>query len=874
VLRERNREFILGDLDEMHAHDVREGSRWRAERRYLRGLMGSIVAQRFERRWRPRGGPGRNGKGEGRRWRSRGERIRADLQYALRQLRRTPVMTVVASLSVAVAIAVAVGAFSMLNAVLFKPLALPASERVYHVYTSDARGRDHPFGSNSYPDYLDIASSGVFAGVTAAQWTRVAASLPDADPRVEYIEFITPNYFEVLGVPLLRGGGFSAGGHASELLVTEAWWTRTLNRDPSVLGRAVRVNGRLLTIAGVVPSQFRGTGFGPPVMGWAPIAQMPVVTGDTSTLGTRFWRRFKIVGRLAPGQAAAPASARLDALAGVLARQYPEEWTDMNREPRRLSLLNHRESLAPPGEREELVLAVGAGTALVFLVLLLACTNVAGLLLSRAIARQHELAVRLTLGATRQRLFGQLLVESTVLGLIGGGLGLLATQWAVQIAQRFAIVDTFDLRPDWRVLALALALSLGCAVVFGLAPALHGLRIDLRSGLASRSSGARQNRLRGGLIAAQVAVACVLILLAVQAARGVRSHVKRDAGLPSDALLIADLGVRGLARDTADTREFVRQVLERAAATPGVLGAATTVLVPAGNINTSLAIDRPDGERLNTQWNAVSADFFETAAIAPVAGRVFGERDAHTSKPIAVVSAEFARLWGAPILGRTIESRFLPQAEVVGVVPDIVYADQADQAEPVVYFLAEQLPSGLAPSLLVRTQPGAEAVVAASIQREIRARFSDVVVPVVETLRSRMARSAWPQQLAARIAFGVGAVELAMATAGLYGLLVFAVIARTRELGIRLALGARPGRASWAVVGGPLKYAAAGAAFGLVLGVPAAVLAGPAVLGERLQDPLAYLAALLCAVVAAALAALSPLRSAVRTQPAVALRHH
>lgn len=796
-----------------------------------------------------------------------------DFSYAIRQLKRTPVMTAVAAASVAIAITVAVSAFSLLNAVLFKPLPVPAVDEIHHVYASSFHARFQPYGSSSWPDYEDIAASGAFASLTAAYWDRVAVAAAGGVPRNEYLSFVSPNYVSALGLPLLRGRGFSESGREPEIVITETYWKRTLLSDPDVLGTVLHANGTPLTVIGVVSSGFRGTGFGPPLMGWAPAPLIPAITG-TDVLTRRDTRRWRLVGRLEPEQTPAVVQLRLGTVAASLARAYPREWIESNGEPKKLSVLTHRESLAPPGERAELITVTAGTSLLILLIVLLACTNVAGLLLARAAGRRHEIAVRLTMGATRGRLIRQLLVESLVLGLFGGALGVLAVYWVTRFASRFAILDSFDLQPDWRVLLVALVLSVICALFFGLAPALQSLRTDVRSGFSGHQGRVR-SRLRGSLIAAQVTVSCVLIVLAIHAALGVRAHLASDPGIDVDDLLVARLDYGVFARDTAQEGIYFRSVMDLVSTMPGVRSAATTTMLLLGSGYGFAGLTRADGEEFQAEINTVGEAYFETAGLRALEGRLPEQRDRASGVPVGVVNRTFARAWGTPVVGQVLRlSNRDIGILIVGVVPDVRY-HQHGGVRPLIYQVDGQagvLRSSMA-SLLIRTQAGAGTTVATAIRRAVQDRFPDVVALDIEPMRARIERDALPQRIGARTALGIGAVELALGMVGLYGLLLFALTARTREMGIRLALGASPGRASWAVLRGSLGYVAIGAACGLLLAVPAGGIASRELMGSRSTDPVPFVVALACTFVATALAAYLPARRASSIEPAVALRH-
>jgi predicted permease len=804
------------------------------------------------------------------------DRVKSDLRYALRQVRRAPITAVVASISVATGIIVAVLAFSFVNAVLLKPLPVPDSHRIVHVYTSDGSGRDRPYGSSSYADFQDIAATGLFDGLTASGWRQLAVAASDGPPRNEFVSFVAPEYVSVLGVPLIRGRGFSAGGREAEIIITENYWARVLHRDPAVPGRTLRVNGTVLTVVGVASARFRGTALGPPFIGWLPAPLLPAVAGEPFALVSRGARGFQIVGRLATGQKLEQATPRLDALAAALARQYPDQWIDDHGESRLLSVLSHRQSLAPPGQRAPVIAALIGFVGLVSLVLLLVCTNVAGLLLARALSRQHEVAVRLSLGATRSRLLAQLMVENLLLGAIGGALGVLAVQWLSSFAGHIALLDGFDLQPDWRVLLLAFVLTVLCALLFGLAPAAHSLRADLRSGLSAPIASAARARLRGAMIVMQVAVSCVLVLLALMAARGVRSHLRIEPGIAIDNLLIARLEAGPLARDSLRESAYVHDVLELTRDLPGVLGAALTTMLPFGGTTRRAEVIRPDGRQFITEWNDVSADYFETVGLRPTDGRVTGAADRESAAPLAVVSREFARAWGAPVTGRVIDILGQRGVRIIGVVDEVRYHQRQQQPLPMIYRVREHsLPSRTEVCLLARVRPAEEAAVAAALQRRMRAQFPDAVLPTIQPMSRYLAErpDILVQRIGARVALGVSAVELALATVGLYGLLLFALVARTRELGVRLALGASPRRAGWAVMRSGVYYVLVGAAGGLLLAVPLVLVTSRAMLGVRPADPLPFAVTLACVLAVCALAALLPARRAARIQPAAALRH-
>jgi predicted permease len=798
--------------------------------------------------------------------------LRQDLVFGWRQLRRSPFFTIIASLSVGAGVIVAVSAFTLLNAALFKPLPVRDAQQIYHVFTSDYDGRSgsEAYGSSSFPDYQDFARSGAFASLAASSWAQVAASVGTAPPAEAYVSFVSDNYFSTLGLPLQQGAGFRPGSPL-EIVITYAYWQRGFNRE-AVIGQSVKLNGVPLTIVGVVPQAFRGVGFGPPIIGWARAAARATVMRDPAALTYRGNRGSTVFGRLRAGETQASATARLNALARALAEQEPDAWLDANREPRLVSVLGHRETRLPPRNAGGLMLMIGAGSLAVVFVLLLACTNVAALLLGRAVARESEVAVRLTMGASRGRLIRQFLTESMLLAAIGSAVSFIGLLWTIRFLRLVPLADMFDLRVDWRVVGAALITSLFCAVVFGLAPAYQNLRADLRLRMAGTST-VRRNRLRGVLIALQVAIAGVLLILALSTVRGLRTYLRSDPGIDVDGLITLQIDTRLYAADTAARNAFVNQVHELVAGFPGVISSAGTVLMPYGGTFTGSTLKFPDGRQEDVEFNIVGPAFFSTVGVRPLLGRVFDERDHRSSAPVAVVNRAFVRQYGADLLGRLVTVDENAGIQIVGVVPEIQYHDARRLPEPLIYLVDQQRPSQSSTRrMLLRVAPGTERSTAAAMRRDLRARFPDLIIPIVEPVRAYMFRYTTPQRVAGRVALAVGAVELALACVGLYGLLLFALVARRREIGVRLALGASAGEASWAVMRDGLRYAALGLIGAIALGVPAAFIAQQALPGARITDPVPFAVSLLAVSVGAALAAYLPARRAATVQPAAALR--
>ena len=518
------------------------------------------------------------------------------------------------------------------------------------------------------------------------------------------------------------------------------------------------------------------------------------------------------------------------------------------------------------------MLALGAGALGVLFILLLACTNVAALLLGRAVGRQSEIALRLTLGASRPRLLRQLLTESLFLALLGSALSFAGLLWIISYARRVYFADIFDLRPDGRVLVAALVTALICALAFGLAPALQSLRVDLRSRLTGTST-VQRNRLRGALIALQVAVSSVLILLAFSAVRGVRSYLISDPGIELDGMVAVQIDTRVFGDDSTRQRLYTTQLQEMFAGMPAIQGVSRTAMLPLGDGYSRTTLAMPDGTERVTEINVVGSDYFAMIRLNALRGRVFDRTDRRGSAPVAVVNQAFVRRYGEDMLGRMVTKGDDGPIQIIGVVPEVDYHHENRATEPLIYLLSEQFPWGASRQLfLLRVAPGAERPVVADLRLQLRQRYPDLVVPAIQSMRDRIAAFTLPHRIIARVVLSLGGIELALASVGLYGLLLFALMARRQEMGVRLALGATPRQATWSVMRQGLNYAVLGAAAGLLLAVPAALLAQQVFPGARVTDPVPFIGSLGAVLLAAGCAAYLPARKSGGLQPADALK--
>ena len=793
-----------------------------------------------------------------------------DLRYAVRTLVKRPAFTTVVILTLAVGIGANSAMFSIVNSVLIRPLPYPDAERLMFIYGA-FRGGDE--AAISPPDFLDYRERNtVFSSMAARSFIGEAVLTGGEEPERVSAAFITANFFATLGVPPLLGRAFSpeeerGDGH-DVAIIAYGLWQRRFAGDPRVLGQEIQVDGRRHTIVGVTPALLDRT---LDVQLWRPIA---FGTGETSVRRFHFLRGL---GRLQTGVTRAAAQRQLDDIARALERAYPEN------ESWKLRLVPYKDMLLGDVGRALLVLLGAVG-----LVLLIACANVASLIMARGIARRGEIAVRTALGASRMSLVRQLLTESLTLGLAAGTLGLalgLALLKGVRTMSARMLPRLAEIEMDGTALAFTIVLSLLTSVVFGLVPALHVARDDLGASVRSlgRSTGDRRGlRLRDAMVVGQVALSVVLLVSAGLLVRSLWSMQRVEPGFEARELLTAQIALPRTRYESREShRRFWTAFLERVAAVPGVeLAAGTTMLPLVGAGDTYYYVEkRPpatDADRMNAQINIVTDEYFRTMRIPVVTGRTFGAED-RGGAPAVVINRTLAnRLFpGASAVGERLVVDFGEPfvGTIVGVVGDVrAFGPRADPPD-ILYFTNQQAAgfgSGYM-SLVVRARHDA-ASLTSPLRATLRELDPDVPLADARTMDQLLWDSVSDAAFRARLLGGFAAVALALAVVGLYGILAYSVTQRTREMGIRLALGARSREVFGMIVRRGMWMVGAG----IALGIPAALGA------TRLLDQLLFEVGTtdlgVYAVVTAALgvaglaACIVPARRATRVDPLVALR--
>ncbi|HEX5759368.1 MAG TPA: ABC transporter permease, partial [Thermoanaerobaculia bacterium] len=661
-----------------------------------------------------------------------------DLRFGVRMLRQRPLLSAAAVLSLALGIGANATIFSVVNALLFRPMGVREPERLVSLYTRDERNPGFaPLSHLNWKDYREQATT--FSALAGYDWTGMSVASGEGEAELLFGQMVSGNYFPTLGVEPALGRTFTpeedaAPGAHPVAVVSHAFWRERLAADPDVVGRRLLVNGHPFTVVGVAPASFTGTDVGVQPELWVPMAMNRVLRPNESAnwYDERRGLFVNAVGRLAPGATIERARAELEGIGGRLAAAFPED----NR-GRNVQLVPFGQATINPGFRGGVVAAMGMLMAVVGLVLLIACANVANLLLARASARRREIAIRLSIGAGRARLVRQLLTESLLLALCGGAGGLLLAAWGRGALLAFLpptplpISIGLDLPLDARVLGFTLAVSLLTGLLFGLAPALQATHPDLVSGVkdAAADPGTGRGRrvgFRDLLVAAQVALSAVALIGAGLFVRSLAAAQQIDPGYDPRPLAVVsfDVGLQGYDQPRAE--QFWERALERVRAAPGVAAAAVAQAGPMQGTMTRTVFregreSETDGRHV--QVNAVGAGYFEALGVAILRGRGFLPSDRADAPKVVVVNETMAKtFWpGEESIGQRF--RFFGDdyaVEVVGVARDAKYNFVGEDPQPYIYqTLSQRHYSGV--TLLVKAKDDGAAPVLAQVQSELRA---------------------------------------------------------------------------------------------------------------------------------------------------------
>src|SRR2546426_8875222 len=806
-----------------------------------------------------------------------------DLRFGLRMLRRSPGFSALAILCLTLGIGANAAVFSWVEGILFRPYPAVAHQEQLLALTGTARGESGPTGL-SWPDLLDLQRScTLFDSFIVTKIMGTSLSIGDR-AEVTTGSIVSANYFDAIGVHPILGRGFEPGEDVGRnahpvTVISYQLWKGRFKGDPQIIGKTQRLNGVLHTIVGVTPEGFYGTFVGWAMQFWVPASMEETFEAGGYKLEDRGARWIEAYVRLKPGVTLAQAQQEISAVAQRLEAEYPA--TNRGRAIRFWPLwqtpFNNAGTLLPT---LEIMLAV------VVFVLLIACANVGNLLLVRSFARRHEMSVRLAIGAGQARLWKQLLTEGLVLSLFGAAGGLLLAHWC-----RPALVLLFPARGgvqmhlpgeiDWRVLALSVAVCLATTLLMGLVPALQTGKIDLAQSMKMESTGVVGGRgrawVRSGLVLVQVSLSFVLLVgtgLLMQSLLKVRNA---SPGFNTRGVLDTAIDLVSAGYTPARAQTFQDALLERVRSLPGVESAAFAKMTPLSYVSSATAPIVVDGytpppeESPTVDYNEVGEDYFVTMGIPLVGGREFTRADDEKGALVAVVNETMAqRYWqGRDPLGQRLQlkGRWM---QVVGIAKDSKYSSVRERPTP--FFFVPVRQNSLRAAILNIRTPLAPQTMATAIAREVHALDANLAPYEVITLQEQLERSTSPQMVAVTLVGILGGLALLLAAIGLYGVMSYAVSQSTRELGLRMALGADTSNVLRLVMSRGLALTAGGVLLGAVIALALTRLLGNLLYNVSPRDPLAFGSALAVMTIASLAACFLPAWRPPRTDPARTLR--
>jgi putative ABC transport system permease protein len=811
-----------------------------------------------------------------------------DLRYALRQLRKKPGFTLTAVVTLALGIGANVTIFSIVNGIILRPLPVPHPEQIT-VLAAQQQGAPVGVYFLSYPELVDFrkqadAYSDLFAYGVDLQGLS-------ADNRADHFlaSHVTGNYFSALSLKPALGRLFLPGegetpGSEAVVVIGYSYWQKRFGGNSNVVGKQVLVNGKPATIIGVTPKEFHGTAFALDLDGYLTFSMAASTDPDLWT--SRTDRRWTVMGRLKPGVNIAQAQSSVRVVAARLAEQYPA--TDKS-----ITVDVVPEPLSHPVPLPNNIIAIVAGLFLflAILILLLAGVNVANILLVRATAREGEMAVRAAMGASRARLIGQVLTESVLLAVFGGAVGIAvgawASRWISDLRLASVIPTSLDFGLDWRVLAYALTAALGSGVIVGLWPALRVARSNvnetLREGGRSGSAGLARHRVRSILVAAQMAGSLVLLIVAGLFVRSLQRAQRMYLGFEPDHVLNVTLDPSEVGYDEARAKNFYRQLEDRFRALPSVQSVSMAYSVPMGNYSQTARVTVEDHPQQAGQqppvilFNAVDSAYFQTMKIPLLRGRSFTDSDNEGSVHVAIVNQTMAeQLWpNEDAVGKRFTSDETKGTfwQVIGVAQNGKYGVLAEDPQSYFYLPIAQ---NFTPMrvLQLRTSIAPEALIL-PVQQEIKNLDPGLPIFLLRTMTDSLAGANGFMifRMGALLASCIGAMGLTMAVVGVYGVVAFAASQRTREIGIRMALGANRTQVLKLVLRQGVWVVVSGAALGLLATIGISRQVANLLLGVSATDPLTFVTATALLLAAALHACFVPARRAMKVDPMVALRY-
>jgi predicted permease len=807
-----------------------------------------------------------------------------DFRYAARRLAFTPGFTVTAILMIALGVGVNTGIFSVLNSIAVRELPAPDADELVSIHQlidgegffRPMRGSRNMFSTSEYRLYRDSTQS--LSGILGFSLPQTVTLGKDS-PREIDGAFVTCNYFSVLRQPLMLGPGFSADSCESEgalpvVILGHDLWASAFEGDPSIIGREVLLNRQAFVVVGVAPEDVRGVDIWK-VAFFVPISMQPLLNPRLDTYREEAsW--LTLIGRRNAEATLDQVRAELALVAARLDQQQP---------PRRTALVVDRASVVSRPENREFVFAIGGVVMGAFgLVLLIACANVANLVLARAAGQARQIAVRLSLGASRGRIVQQLLAESSLIAIGGGALGALLAMWSFQglVALVLSALPTdastlaIDATADLRVLAFSLALSVASAVLFGLAPALQGSRLDLQAVTKGDTADLRGHGPRSTLLVVQVATCMVLMISAGLLLRGLHAVQTAEPGFDYENIAVAELGLSAAGYDTTGAAAFQRSLLERVAALPGIDAVAQSESTPLRLGRNEMIVHVPGAEHVGRVLvNVVSPAYFSLIGTPIVQGRTFTDSELMNGSRAMIVTEETARhLWldrepiGQTLIADLGRSGAL-ELRVIGVAKDAQITSIGAIDSTLVYVPAVPIAQ---PRLKLLAKGGASFDATAAAIKAAAAELDPAVLVQVTPLEANLDVLRRLTGLLGTLSTSLGILALALTAVGVYGIVAYTVSRGVHEIGIRIALGAKPGDVRSLLLRRTMRPVLLGAAIGLAIAIAISRVLSSVLFGISPVDPLGLGGATLFVLIVAIAAAVLAVRPALQSGPVLALR--
>jgi predicted permease len=808
-----------------------------------------------------------------------------DIRFGLRMLAKNPGFTVVAVLAIALGIGVNAGIFSVLNGAALRMLPIPSAgqvvsvDEIFHGRSNrNVHGEPTLFSYSEYQNYR--VNNHAFTGLLAYE-PFLNATLVGGRARQLYGQLTSCNYFDVLSVPPAEGRGFvetdcAAAGEGAVVVLSDELWQSAFGADASLVGKRVVLNRTAFTVIGIAPRGFGGTEPVPSAF-WIPITMQGAMQPDRDFLGDANVSWLALLGRVKPGVSVGQVRADLSVIASRIDQQHPGRQT---------SLAIRTATFLGRPEEHNFVLGAAAVILIGFgLVLLIACANVANLMLARATARQKEIAVRLSVGASRWRLVRQLLTESLMLALMGGALGSILAFWSFEAISNFVISRlphgfpplALNLTPDLRVLGYALLLTLITGVVFGLAPALQASRADLNTTLKSADGGlsshASGGLLRHSLVGAQIAVCMILLIAAGLLLRGLYFAQTVDPGFSMNGISVVSLDLRTQGYKEKPAGDFEQRLKEKVTELPGVDEVVEAAQTPLSDDHNFMGFSIPGKpNEYEVENDAISQGYFSMLGIPIVRGRDFTAEEVRAGAKVAIITETTAhKLWpGEDPLGKILRQGKNTDLQIVGIAKDAQVSHLGETAKLYVYLPAG--PKEQSQLHLLIHGGGGFAAVAAGVREATSALDPDVMVDVTR-LEDNMEVWRTPARIVAALAGSLGALALLLASIGVYGVVSYAVSRRTREIGIRMTLGADGRDVMRLMLTQSMRPVLVGAVIGMLGCAAVSWVLSSMLFGISAHDPIAFVFVPLFLLAIALLASYVPSRRATKVNPVVALRY-